>query len=102
VYLLSAFFFGYWTCSRQILKYLYKFYGEMSSFLGDKFEKNEMGGHVARVGEKQGVYRVFVGKPEGKTPLRGPGVGGRIILRWIFRKWDQKKYSHHQTKYIGK
>jgi len=33
------------------------------------------------------VYRVLVGKPEGKRPL-GPGVDGRIILRWIFRKWD--------------
>ena len=27
-------------------------------------------GHVARMGEKRGVYRVLLGKPEGKTPLR--------------------------------
>jgi hypothetical protein len=27
-------------------------------------------GHVARIGEKRGVYRVLVGKPEGKR-LRG-------------------------------
>jgi len=26
-------------------------------------------GHVARMGEERGVYRVLVGKPEGKTPL---------------------------------
>jgi hypothetical protein len=26
-------------------------------------------GHVARIGEKIGVYRVLVGKPEGKRPL---------------------------------
>jgi hypothetical protein len=26
-------------------------------------------GHVARVGEDRGVYRVLVGKPEGKRPL---------------------------------
>ena len=25
-------------------------------------------GHVARVGERRGVYRVSVGKPEGKRP----------------------------------
>ena len=26
-------------------------------------------GHVARLGERRGVYRVLVGKPEGKRPL---------------------------------
>ena len=29
-------------------------------------------GHVARMGERKGVYRVLVGKPEGKRPLRRP------------------------------
>jgi len=38
--------------------------------------------------ERRGVYRVSVGKPEAKTHLGDPGVDGRIILRWIFRKWD--------------
>jgi hypothetical protein len=31
---------------------------------------------------------LLVGKPEGKGPLGRTGVDGRIILRWIFRKWD--------------
>jgi hypothetical protein len=34
-------------------------------------------GHVARMGEKSIVYRLFVGKPEGKRPL------GRSSRRWI-------------------
>ena len=29
-------------------------------------------GHVARMGERRGVYRVLVGKPEGKRPLGIP------------------------------
>jgi len=29
-------------------------------------------GHVARTGERRGVYRVLVGKPEGKRPFGGP------------------------------
>jgi hypothetical protein len=33
-------------------------------------------GHVARIGEEREVYRVLVGKPEGKRPL------GRLRLMW--------------------
>jgi hypothetical protein len=33
-------------------------------------------GHVVWMGEKRGVYRVLVGKPEGKRPL------GRPRRRW--------------------
>ena len=33
-------------------------------------------GHVARMGEKRGVYKGFVGKPEGRRPL------GRPRRRW--------------------
>jgi hypothetical protein len=38
------------------------------------------------MGERRGVYRALVGKPERKCHLGNPGVDGRIILRWIFRK----------------
>jgi hypothetical protein len=29
-------------------------------------------GHVARMGEKRGVYRILVGRPEGRRPLGRP------------------------------
>ena len=41
---------------------------------------------MALMEEGRGVYKVLVGKPEGKRPLGRPDVDGRIILRWIFRK----------------
>jgi len=31
-----------------------------------------LAGHVARMGEKREVYRVFLGKPEGRRPLGKP------------------------------
>jgi hypothetical protein len=45
------------------------------------------------MGESRGVYRVFVGKPEGKSHLEDPGIDGRIILRWIFRTWDVRAWT---------
>jgi hypothetical protein len=40
------------------------------------------------LGEGRGVYRDLVGKPEGKSRWGDQGVDGRIILKWIFGKWD--------------
>ena len=34
------------------------------------------------------MYRVLVGKPEGKRPLGRLGVDGWIILGGISRRWD--------------
>ena len=53
-----------------------------------KLRRIRWAGHVVHVGEGRGVYRVLVLKSEGKRPLRRPSADGRIILRWIFRKWD--------------
>ena len=37
-----------------------------------KSRRMRCAGHVARVGERRGVYRVLVGKPEGKRPMGRP------------------------------
>jgi hypothetical protein len=39
-------------------------------------------GHVACMGEGRGVYRVLIGRPEGKSHWEDLGVGGRITLSW--------------------
>jgi len=44
--------------------------------------------HVASMGDRIDVYRVLVGKPEERDHLEDPVVDGRIILSWIFRKWN--------------
>ena len=55
--------------------------------MGDKIEKNEMGGACSAYGGE--VYRGFWwGNLRARDHLGDPGVDGRIILRWIFRKWS--------------
>jgi hypothetical protein len=38
-----------------------------------KSRRMRWAGHVARMGQGRGVYRILVGKPEGKRPLGRPG-----------------------------
>jgi hypothetical protein len=45
-------------------------------------------GNVAGMGERRGIYKVSVGKPEGKRQLEDSGLDGRIMLRWVFRMRD--------------
>jgi CRISPR/Cas system-associated protein Cas7 (RAMP superfamily) len=47
-----------------------------------------MGGACSTYGERRSVYRVLLGKLKEGDHLGDPGADGRIILRWIFRKWD--------------
>jgi hypothetical protein len=37
---------------------------------------------------RKGAYRVLVEEPEGKRVLGRPRLDGRIILKWIFSKWN--------------
>ena len=56
--------------------------------------------HVGRIGERRGLYRVLVGKPEGKRPLARPRSRGEGN-RWIFRKWDVGVWSESIWLRIG-
>jgi len=42
-----------------------------------KSRRMRWAGHVARMSEERGLYKFFVGKPEGKRPL------GRPRRRWV-------------------
>ena len=53
------------------------------------------------MGVGRGVHRVLVGKPEGKRLLGSPGVDGRIMLRWFFRKWDMGVWTGSSWLRIG-
>ena len=53
-------------------------------------------GHVARMGEESGAYRVLVWKPEGKRPL------GRPWRRWVDNiRMDLQEVGCGYVEWIG-
>jgi hypothetical protein len=56
---------------------LHSLYSSPSIIRIIKSRRMRWAGHVARMGEKRNVYRILVGKPEGKRPL------GRPRCSWI-------------------
>ena len=52
-----------------------------------------MGEHVACMGERRGVYRVLVERTEGKRLLGRQSVDEMIILKWIFKNWDEEAWT---------
>ena len=66
------------------LNYLYS----RNIFRVIKSRRMRWAGHVARTRERIGVYRVLVGKPEGKRPLGTPRHGWEDNIKMDFRTWD--------------
>jgi hypothetical protein len=58
-----------------------------------KSRRMKWAGHVACMEERRGTNGVFVGIPEGTRLMEDEGVERRIILRWVFRKWDVGAWS---------
>jgi len=50
---------------------------------------------------RKDVYWILLGKPEEKNHLEDPAVDRRIILRWIFRKWDVGAWTGSSWLRIG-
>ena len=38
--------------------------------------------------QRRGDYRVLLGNLWERNHLEDPAIDGRVILRWIFRRWD--------------
>jgi hypothetical protein len=59
-----------------------------------KSRRMRWAGHVARMGEGRGVYRDFVGRPEGKSPLGRPrrrwedNIKMGLVVIWIDGELD--------------
>ena len=53
-----------------------------------KSKRMRWAGHVARMGEGVVCTGFWCGKLSKRDHWGDPGVDGRIILGWIFGKWD--------------
>jgi len=61
-----------------------------------KSRRMRWAGHVARMGEEMGVYRVLVGKPERRSPL------GRPRRRWVNNiRMDLQEVGYVYMDWIG-
>ena len=61
-----------WFKSLRLLSKLSDLYSLPNNVRVVKSRRMRWAGHVAHVGERRGVHRVLVGKPEGKRPLERP------------------------------
>ena len=51
-------------------------------------------GHVARMGREEARTGFWWGNLRERDHLEDPDVDGTIILRWVFRKWDDELGLH--------
>ena len=65
-----------WGGKNYIMRSLNDLYSSLNVVWVIKSRRMRWVGHVVCVGERRGMYRVLVGKPEGKRPL------GRPRCRW--------------------
>jgi hypothetical protein len=57
-------------------------------------------GHVARIGAVRSIYNILVGNLEDRDDSEDPGVANKMILEWIFGKYDgvHKVFSGYQLR----
>jgi hypothetical protein len=66
-----------------------------------KSRRTRFGRPCITYGERRYVYRVLVGKLERKNHWEDAGIDERIILSWIFRKWDVGAWNGSSWLRIG-
>jgi len=58
-----------------------------------KSRRMRWAGHVAHMGERRVYTEFWWGTLTERAQLGDQGVDGKIILRWIFRKWDEGAWT---------
>ena len=53
-----------------------------------QIKNKELNAACSTYGGEERCIQVLVGRPKGKRQLGRSGVDGRILLKWIIKKWD--------------
>jgi len=63
-----------------------------------KSRRKKWAGHVARMGERKGVYRILVGKPEGRRPLGTPSLRREDNIKMNLLEVDWIELAQHMDR----
>jgi hypothetical protein len=63
-----------------------------------KSRRMKWAGHVARMGERKGVYRILVGKPEGRRPLGTPSHRWEDNIKMNLLEVDWIELAQHMDR----
>jgi hypothetical protein len=66
-----------------------------------KSRRMRRAGHVARMGERVACARYWWGNLKKRYQWGDPGVDGKMILRWLFRKWNVGEWNDLSWLRIG-
>jgi hypothetical protein len=80
---------------------LHNLYSAPDNIWQIKSRRMRWAGHVARMGEGRNVYRVLVGKPEGKKPLERPRRRWEDGIKWTLGKLARGVWSGFTWLRIG-
>jgi hypothetical protein len=76
-------------------------YCSPSIFLVIKSRRMRLAVHVARMGERRGVYKVLVGKPDAKRPRRRPRPRWKTTIKINFQEVEWGSWTGLKWLRIG-
>jgi hypothetical protein len=80
-------------CRRLHIKEFFDLYSSPNIIQVIKSGRMSCVGHTQCVGERRGVYRVLLGKPEGKRLLARPRLRWEGNIKMILKKWDGRGHG---------